>query len=191
MVKKYLSYYCKEILHYELLIKLNFDSCLKFPYVEKCIVSLTSPDIILEEDSLLPVLLVNDWISCQRALSTRIKKSVSLFKVVLFKNSEVGVKVTLRDDIIYHFLDILYFCVLLNSQDFPKNFFLKNLENFDSSGNFSFSVSNVLKFPQFNLNISELFKVSPKTLLGFNVVLVFSFNNYKISEIVLKFLQFC
>nr|UNJ18915.1 ribosomal protein L5 [Cyanidiaceae sp.] len=189
-MKGRLLYYCEEILHYELLMKLNFDIYFKFPYIEKCIVSSTSPDIVLEEDSLLSVLLVEDWISCQKALSTRIRKSVSLSQVVLFKNSEVGVKITLRNNILYYFLDVLYFCILLSSRNSLKKFSLENFNNFNSLKSFSFSVLDVLIFPQFSLDLCEFFKISSKTLSGLNVTFVFTFDNCKVNKIVLKFLQF-
>ncbi len=88
---------------------------------------------------------INDTISLiagQKAVTVKSKKSVAGFKVR--EDMPVGVKVTLRGERMYEFLDKLCTIALPRVKDFrglDKN-------GFDGSGNFNFGLDEQLMFPE-------------------------------------------
>ena len=81
-------------------------------------------------------------ISGQKPLVTRAKKSIAGFK--LRENNAIGVKVTLRGDRAWEFLDRLISIAIPRVRDFrglPAN-------SFDGRGNYTFGVTEQLIFPE-------------------------------------------
>ena len=90
-------------------------------------------------------------ISGQQPVVTKARKSVAGFK--LREGSNVGVKVTLRRDRMYEFLDRLVNIVLPRVRDFRG--LSKN--SFDGRGNFSLGLKEQIVFPEIDYdNLDEL-----------------------------------
>ena len=88
---------------------------------------------------------INDTISLiagQKAVTVKSKKSVAGFKVR--EDMPVGVKVTLRGDRMYEFLDKLVNIALPRVKDFRG----LDRNGFDGSGNFNFGLNEQLMFPE-------------------------------------------
>lgn len=88
---------------------------------------------------------INDTISLiagQKAVTVMSKKSVAGFKVR--ENMPVGVKVTLRGEQMYVFLDKLCSVALPRVKDFRG----LNRNGFDGQGNFNFGLDEQLMFPE-------------------------------------------
>ena len=81
-------------------------------------------------------------IAGQKALTVMSKKSVAGFKVR--ENTPVGVKVTLRGEQMYTFVDKLCSIALPRVKDFRG----LNVNGFDGHGNFNFGLDEQLMFPE-------------------------------------------
>lgn len=88
---------------------------------------------------------INDTISLiagQKAVTVMSRKSVAGFKVR--ENMPVGVKVTLRGERMYEFMDKLCSIALPRVKDFRG----LNKNGFDGQGNFNFGLQEQLMFPE-------------------------------------------
>ena len=81
-------------------------------------------------------------ITGQKPVVCRSKKSVANFK--LREGQAIGVKVTLRGEIMYEFLDRLFNVALPRVRDFRGI----NPNSFDGRGNYSFGLKEQLIFPE-------------------------------------------
>ena len=88
--------------------------------------------------------IINDisTITGQKAVPTKAKKSVANFKVR--EGQTVGVKVTLRQDKMWEFLDRLFNVALPRVRDFRGI----NPNSFDGRGNYCFGIKEQLIFPE-------------------------------------------
>ena len=100
-------------------------------------------------------------ITGQKAVATISKRDVSNFK--LRKGNPVGVRVTLRGDKMYEFLERLVSVALPRVRDFRGI----NDKGFDGRGNYSFGVTEQLIFPE--INIEKVTKIN-----GMDITLVTS-----------------
>ena len=85
-------------------------------------------------------------ISGQRPVVTKFKKSISNFKTR--KGSIAGVKVTLRSNKMYEFIDRLVNIALPRIKDFQG----LSIAGFDSFGNYSFGIKEHIIFPEINFD---------------------------------------
>jgi large subunit ribosomal protein L5 len=85
-------------------------------------------------------------IAGQRAVITKFKKSISNFKTR--KGATAGVKVTLRKNKMYEFVDRLVNIALPRIKDFQG----LSLDGFDKSGNYSFGIKEHIIFPEINFD---------------------------------------
>ena len=111
---------------------------------------------------------INDLklISGQQPVVTKARKSVAGFK--LREGSNVGVKVTLRRDRMYEFLDRLVNIALPRVRDFRG--LSKN--SFDGKGNFSLGIKEQIIFPEIDYDNID-------TLRGMDITIVTSAKNDK------------
>ncbi|MDR1848165.1 MAG: 50S ribosomal protein L5 [Bacteroidales bacterium] len=82
----------------------------------------------------------------QKSVSTRSKKDISNFK--LRKGMPIGVRVTLRGDKMYEFLDRLIAVAVPRIRDFRGI----NDKSFDGRGNFTFGITEQIIFPEINID---------------------------------------
>ena len=85
-------------------------------------------------------------ITGQKAVITKFKKSISNFKTR--KGTSAGIKVTLRANKMYEFVDRLVNIALPRIKDFRG---LKS-EGIDNSGNYSFGIKEHIIFPEVNFD---------------------------------------
>lgn len=85
-------------------------------------------------------------ITGQLAVPTKSKKDISNFK--LRKNMPIGVRVTLRKDTMYEFLDRLISVALPRIRDFKGI----NEKGFDGKGNYTLGVTEQIIFPEINID---------------------------------------
>ncbi len=103
-------------------------------------------------------------ITGQKAVPTISKRDVSNFK--LRRGNPIGVRVTLRGEKMYEFLDRLISVALPRVRDFNGI----NDKGFDGRGNYSFGVTEQLIFPEIDID-----KVS--NINGMNITIVTSANS--------------
>jgi large subunit ribosomal protein L5 len=90
-------------------------------------------------------------ITGQKAVMTKSKRDISNFK--LRKGMPIGVRVTLRGDYMFEFLERLIAVALPRVRDFRG----VNDKGFDGRGNFTLGVSEQIIFPEINIdNISKI-----------------------------------
>ena len=124
--------------------KFNYKNIMEVPRLEKVSVNIGMGEARENPKSLDAA--VNDLkqITGQKPIITKAKKSVANFKLRV--GMPIGVKVTLRGERMYHFLDKLFNIALPRVRDFrgisPKSF--------DGRGNFSLGVKEQLIFPEIN-----------------------------------------
>jgi len=85
-------------------------------------------------------------ISGQRPIITKFKKSISNFKTR--KGATAGVKVTLRNNKMYEFIDRLVNIALPRIKDFQG----LSVNGFDNFGNYSFGIKEHIIFPEINFD---------------------------------------
>ena len=85
-------------------------------------------------------------ISGQKPVVTKFKKSISNFKTR--KGTAAGVKVTLRSNKMYEFIDRLVNIALPRIKDFQG----LSVKGFDKFGNYSFGVKEHIIFPEINFD---------------------------------------
>jgi len=85
-------------------------------------------------------------ISGQKPIITKFKKSISNFKTR--KGSNAGVKVTLRSNMMYEFIDRLVNIALPRIKDFRG----LSTKSIDKSNNYSFGVKEHIIFPEVNFD---------------------------------------
>jgi large subunit ribosomal protein L5 len=91
-------------------------------------------------------------IAGQKAVSTKSRKDISNFK--LRKGMPVGVRVTLRGEKMYEFLDRLVSVSIPRVRDFRGI----NDKGFDGRGNYTFGITEQIIFPE--ISIEKLSKIS-------------------------------
>ncbi|MFN5705810.1 MAG: 50S ribosomal protein L5 [bacterium] len=112
-------------------------------------------------------------ITGQRAVAAKSKKDISNFK--LRKNVPIGVRVTLRDNKMYEFLDRLIAVALPRIRDFKGI----NDKGFDGRGNYTLGVSEQIIFPE--INIDRINKI-----MGMDITFVTTANTDKEALELLK-----
>ena len=91
-------------------------------------------------------------IAGQKAVSTKSKKAISNFK--LRENMPIGVRVTLRGDRMYEFLDRLLAVALPAVRDFKGI----NEKSFDGRGNYTMGIKEHIIFPE--IDIDKISRIS-------------------------------
>ena len=85
-------------------------------------------------------------ITGQKPVTTKFKKSIANFKTR--KNTNAGLKVTLRKNKMYEFIDRLVNIALPRIKDFRG----LNPNGFDKFGNYSFGIKEHIVFPEVNFD---------------------------------------
>ena len=116
-------------------------------------------------------------ISGQKPVITKFKKSISNFKTR--KNSTAGVKVTLRSNRMYEFIDRLVNIALPRIKDFQG----LSANGFDNFGNYTFGIKEHIIFPEINFDKVDRIR-------GMDITLCTTGNNKKISFALLKAMNF-
>ncbi len=136
----------KEQIKEELKSKLGFDNIFQVPKIEKIVLNMGVGDG--KDDSKLVDKAVEDLslISGQKATKTKSKKAISGFKIRA--GMSLGAKVTLRNKIMYEFLDRLVNIAIPRIRDFRG----LNKKSFDGNGNFSMGIKEHVIFPEINFD---------------------------------------
>ena len=116
-------------------------------------------------------------ISGQMPSVTRFKKSISNFKSR--KGAPAGVKVTLRSNRMYEFIDRLVNIALPRIKDFQG----LNMSGFDKFGNYTFGIVEHIIFPEINFDKVDRIR-------GMDITICTTGSDKKISYALLKAMNF-
>ena len=143
--------YVKEIVP-ALKQKFNYSTVMQVPKIEKICIN-KGMGVAVSDKKLIDVGIEEiTTITGQKAVPTRSKKDISNFK--LRANVPIGVRVTLRGDKMYEFLDRLMNISLPRVRDFRG---VSN-KGFDGRGNYTLGVKEQIIFPE--ISIEKVNKIS-------------------------------
>lgn len=133
--------YVKEVAP-ALMNKFNYKSVMQIPKLEKIVINVGCGEA--RDNSKIVDAVVSDvmQITGQKPVLCKAKKSVANFK--LREGMPIGVKVTLRGEKMYEFLDRFFNLALPRVRDFRGI----NPNSFDGRGNYSMGVKEQLIFPE-------------------------------------------
>lgn len=135
------DYYIKDVAP-ALMKKFAYKSSMQIPKLDKIVINVGCGDARDNSKVIDTVLADITAITGQRPVVTKAKKSVANFK--LRQGMNIGVKVTLRQDRMYEFLDRLFNAALPRVRDFRGI----NPNSFDGKGNYSLGLKEQLLFPE-------------------------------------------
>ncbi len=143
--------YTKEVVQ-ALKTKFEYTSVMQVPKIDKICIN-KGMGIAVTDKKLIDVALEEiTTISGQKAVSTKSKKDISNFK--LRANVPIGVRVTLRGNTMYEFLDRLVNIALPRVRDFKG----VSPKGFDGHGNYTLGVKEQIIFPE--ISIDKVTKIS-------------------------------
>jgi large subunit ribosomal protein L5 len=125
-----------------LMQKFNYKSSMQIPRIDKIVVNVGTGDAKDNSKVIETVIDEITMITGQKAVATTARKSVANFK--LREGMKIGVKVTLRGDRMYEFIDRLFNFSLPRVRDFKGI----NPDAFDGRGNYSLGLKEQLIFPE-------------------------------------------
>ena len=135
------DYYKSEVAP-ALMKKFNYKSVMQIPRFDKIVINVGTGDAKDNSKVIENVIEEVTMISGQKAVPTYAKKSVANFKVR--QGMKIGVKVTLRGEKMYEFMDRLFNFSLPRVRDFKGI----NPNAFDGRGNYSLGLKEQLIFPE-------------------------------------------
>ena len=176
MIPRLKTSYEKEIV-VKLMQKLSLKNKHEVPRVEKIILNMGLGEDGSDGKKIKACVEDLALIAGQKPVITKFKKSISNFKTR--KGSNAGVKVTLRSNMMYEFIDRLVNIALPRIKDFrglsPKGF--------DKKGNYTFGIKEHIIFPEVNFDKVEKIR-------GLDITVVIKSENVDHSYELLKQLNF-
>ncbi|BFT75822.1 MULTISPECIES: 50S ribosomal protein L5 [Paenibacillus] len=125
-----------------LIQKFNYSTVMQVPKIEKIVINMGVGEAVSNSKVLDTAVEDLQKIAGQKPVVTKSKKAIAGFK--LRENMPIGVKVTLRGERMYHFLDKLFNVSLPRVRDF------RGISNkaFDGRGNYTLGLKEQLIFPE-------------------------------------------
>lgn len=156
----------KEEIVKSLLTEFGYKSVMQVPKLEKICLNQGIGAAVSDKKLIDSAIAEMTTISGQKAVATKSKKDISNFK--LRKGVPIGVRVTLRGDKMYEFLERLINVALPRIRDFRGI----NDKGFDGRGNYTLGVTEQIIFPEINID-----KVS--RIMGMDITFVTNAPNDK------------
>ena len=142
-----------------LMEKFNYSSVMQVPKLSKIVVNIGVGDASHDSKFIEAAKKDLEAITGQKAIITKAKKSIAAFK--LREGQPIGVRVTLRGDAMYNFMEKLIKVALPRVRDFRGI----SSKAFDGFGNYTLGIKEQLIFPE--INYDEIVK-----LRGMDIVFV-------------------
>jgi large subunit ribosomal protein L5 len=153
--------------------KFNYKSVMQVPKIEKICIN-KGMGIAVTDKKLIDVAIEEITnITGQKAVATRSKKAISNFK--LREDMPIGVRVTLRGEKMYEFMDRLMNIALPRVRDFRG----VSAKGFDGRGNYTLGVKEQIIFPE--ISIEKVNRIS-----GMDITFVTTANTDEESYELLK-----
>ncbi|MCX6291360.1 MAG: 50S ribosomal protein L5 [Bacteroidetes bacterium] len=126
--------------------KFNYKSVMQVPRITKICVNQGVGDAVSDKKLIDSAIAEMTQITGQKPVPTKSKKDISNFKLRV--NVPIGVRVTLRDNTMYEFLDRLIAVALPRIRDFRGI----NPKGFDGRGNYTLGVTEQIIFPEIDID---------------------------------------
>jgi len=153
--------------------KFQYKSIMQVPKIEKICINKGIGAAVADKKMIDVGVEEITTITGQKAVPTKSKKDISNFK--LRKDQAIGVRVTLRGDRMYEFLDRLMSVALPRVRDFKG----VNDKGFDGRGNYTLGVKEQIIFPE--ISIDKVSKIN-----GMDITFVTNANTDEESYALLK-----
>ena len=153
--------------------KFNYENVMQIPKLDKVVVNVAAGEA--KENAKVIDAIMTDLaaITGQKPVVCRAKKSVANFK--LREGMPIGVKVTLRGERMYEFLDRFFNLALPRVRDFRGI----NANSFDGRGNYAMGIKEQLIFPE--IEYDKIDKVR-----GMDIIMVTTANTDEEARELLK-----
>jgi large subunit ribosomal protein L5 len=156
---------------------LGFKNVMEVPRLEKIIISVCTSEAVQNAKILNGVVDEVTAIAGQKAVMTKAKKAISNFK--LREGIPIGVRVTLRKEKMWSFLDRLTNLALPRVRDFRG----MPSKGFDGRGNYNMGLKEQIVFPEINFDKVEKVR-------GMNITICTTAKNDQQSKVLLESLGF-
>jgi large subunit ribosomal protein L5 len=125
-----------------LLEEREFGNVMRVPRIQKVVVNVGVGEGRDKPQAVESAVAMVTTITGQKPVVTKARKSISNFKIR--EGMKIGVMVTLRGHMMWHFLDKLVSVVLPRVRDFQG----VSVKNFDGRGNYNLGLKDQLVFPE-------------------------------------------
>ena len=171
------NYYSKSVVP-SLMKEFGYSSIMQVGRLEKIVLNIGLGSKAVADKKLVDKALEDmTAIAGQKAMVTKTRKSIAGFKIR--DGWPIGVKVTLRGENMYNFLERLITVSLPRVRDFRGY----SAKSFDGRGNLSIGIPEYIAFPEIDYeNVSQM--------LGMDIVIVTSSGTDKEAHKLLKLLHF-
>jgi large subunit ribosomal protein L5 len=129
--------------------RFGYKNRLEVPRIEKIVLNMGVGDATQDKKRVETAASEMELIAGQKPVITKAKKSIAQFK--LREGMPIGVKVTLRRERMYEFLDRLVTIALPRVRDFRG----LNPRSFDGRGNYAMGIREQIIFPEINYDRIE------------------------------------
>ncbi len=129
--------------------KFGYKNALEVPRLEKIVINMGVGEATQDKKKVEIAAQEMELIAGQKPVITKAKKSIAQFK--LREGMPIGVKVTLRRERMYEFLDRLVTVALPRVRDFRG----LNPRSFDGRGNYAMGLKEQIVFPEINYDRIE------------------------------------
>lgn len=127
----------------------GYTNPMQVPKLDKVVLNMGVGEAVQDSKKIKQALEEMTLIAGQKPVATKARKSIAGFK--LREGMPIGVKVTLRRDRMYEFLDRLVTIALPRVKDFRG----LNGKSFDGKGNYAMGVKEHIVFPEINYDQVE------------------------------------
>ena len=134
----------KKTISQEMMKKYNYKNIHQIPKLKKIVLNMGIGEAKDDSKILEKAQEELTLIAGQKAIKTKAKKAIAGFKIR--EGMNLGVSVTLRNKIMYEFLDRLINIAIPRIRDFRG----LNPKSFDGSGNYSLGIKEQIIFPEIN-----------------------------------------
>ena len=148
MIPRLKSLYTQNIVK-DLMVKLKYKNKHQVPKIIEIVLNMGLGEDAADSKKIKGCLEDLSLIAGQKGVITKFKKSISNFKTR--KGANAGIKVTLRDNKMYEFIDRLVNIALPRIKDFRG----LSSKGIDNSGNYSFGIKEHIIFPEVNFDKVE------------------------------------
>ena len=128
----------------QMMSKFNYNNIYEIPKLKKIVINMGIGEAKEDSKILDKAQEELSLIAGQKAIKTKAKKAISNFKIR--EGMALGVAVTLRNKIMYEFLDRLINIAIPRIRDFRG----LNIQSFDGNGNYSLGIKEQIVFPEIN-----------------------------------------
>jgi len=132
-----------------MIAKFGYKNRMEVPRLEKIVINMGVGEATQDKKKVETAAQEMELIAGQKPVITKAKKSIAQFK--LREGMPIGVKVTLRRERMYEFLDRLVTIALPRVRDFRG----LNPKSFDGRGNYAMGLKEQLVFPEINYDRIE------------------------------------